>query len=158
MQLLVLPMPPRSGISPISLAPNLDLSKYNLDAKLFPFPGIKILEEQHTNSCNCRGLSISSSTPDIVLFLHGNENEAPLPSSSLSNTASNSPNIVLAHQASDTHLLSKFKNLSSPPLLTPAPSSSSHNYEPCAPSALGTFTSHPTPSPLELAPSSTPES
>ncbi|KAG6377807.1 hypothetical protein JVT61DRAFT_14581 [Boletus reticuloceps] len=132
MQLLALPTPPRSGVSPIPLASNLDLSKYNLDAKLFPFPGIKILEEQRINSRNRRGLSISSSTPDIVLSLHGNENEAPLPSSSSSNTASNSLDIkrdrVLAHQASDTHLLPKFKNLSSPPALTPAPSSSSHDY------------------------------
>ncbi|KAF8441489.1 hypothetical protein L210DRAFT_3398578 [Boletus edulis BED1] len=132
MQSLALPTPPRSGVSPIPLASNLDLSKYNLDAKLFPFPGIKILEEQRINSRNRRGLSISSSTPDIVLSLHGNENEAPLPSSSSSNTPSNSPDIkrdrVIAHQASDTHLLPKFKNLNSPPLSTPAPSSSSHDY------------------------------
>lgn len=131
MQSLVLPTPPRSGVSPIPLASNLDLTKYNQDAKLFPFPGIKKLEEQRINSRNRRGLSISSSTPDIVLSLHGNENEIPLPSSSSSNTPSNSPDIkrdrVLAHQASDTHLLPKFKILNSPPLST-APSSSSHDY------------------------------
>ncbi|KAG9316368.1 hypothetical protein JVU11DRAFT_2401 [Chiua virens] len=131
MQSLVLPTPPRSGVSPIPLASNLDLTKYNQDAKLFPFPGIKKLEEQRINSRNRRGLSISSSTPDIVLSLHGNENEIPLPSSSSSNTPSNSPDIkrdrVLAHQASDTHLLPKFKSLNSPPLST-APSSSSHDY------------------------------
>lgn len=130
MQSLVLPTPPRSGVSPIPPASNLDLTKYNQDAKLFPFPGIKKLEEQRINSRNRRGLSISSSTPDIVLSLHGNENE-PLPSSSSSNTPSNSPDIkrdrVLTHQASDTHLLLKFKNLNSPPLST-APSSSSHDY------------------------------
>ncbi|KAG6371435.1 hypothetical protein JVT61DRAFT_9449 [Boletus reticuloceps] len=106
MQSLVLPTPLRSGVSPIPLASNLDLSKYNLDAKLFQFPGIKILEEQCINIHNRRGLSILLSTPDIVLSLHGNENEAPLPSSSSSNTPSNSPDIkrdqVIAHQASDT--------------------------------------------------------
>lgn len=131
MQSLPLPTPPRSGVSPIPLASNLDLTKYNQDVKLFPFPGIKKLEEQRINSRNRRGLSISSSTPDIVLSLHGNEHEIPLPSSSSSNTPSNSPDIkrdrVLAHQASDTHLLPKFKNLNPPPLST-APSSSSHDY------------------------------
>ena len=131
MQSLALPTPPRSGVSPIPLAPNLDLTKYNQDAKLFPFPGIRKLEEQRINSRNRRGLSISSSTPDIVLSLHGNDNEMPLPSSSSSNTPSHSPDIkrdrVLAHQASDTHLLPKFKSLNSPPLST-APSSSSHDY------------------------------
>ncbi|KAF9222547.1 hypothetical protein BS17DRAFT_167647 [Gyrodon lividus] len=130
MQSLALPTPPRSGVSPIPLASGLDLTKYN-DAKLFPFPGIKKLEEQRINNRN-RGLSISSaSTPDIVLSLHGYENEIPLPSSSSSNTPSNSPDIkrdrVLTHQASDTHLLHKFKNINSPPLST-APSSSSHDY------------------------------
>ena len=130
MQSLALPTPPRSGVSPIPLATNLDLTKYNQDAKLFPFPGIKKLEEQRINSRNRRGLSISSSTPDIVLSLHGNENEIPLPSSSSSNTPSHSPDIkrdrVLAHQVSDTHLLPKFKSLNSPPLSTP--SSSSHDF------------------------------
>ncbi|KIJ18914.1 hypothetical protein PAXINDRAFT_97024 [Paxillus involutus ATCC 200175] len=130
MQSLALPTPPRSGVSPIPLASSLDLTKYN-DAKLFPFPGIKKLEEQRINNRN-RGLSISSaSTPDIVLSLHGHENEIPLPSSSSSNTPSNSPDIkrdrMLTHQASDTHLLYKFKSLNSPPLST-APSSSSHDY------------------------------
>ncbi|KIK99321.1 hypothetical protein PAXRUDRAFT_547649 [Paxillus rubicundulus Ve08.2h10] len=128
MQSLALPTPPRSGVSPIPLASSLDLTKYN-DAKLFPFPGIKKLEEQRINNRN-RGLSISSaSTPDIVLSLHGHENEIPLPSSSSSNTPS--PDIkrdrVLTHQASDTHLLYKFKNPNSLPLST-APSSSSHDY------------------------------
>lgn len=131
MQSLALPTPPRSGVSPIPLASNHDLTKYNLDSKLFPFPGIKKLEEQRINSRSRRGLSISSSTPDIVLSLHGNENETPLPLCSSSNTPSNSPDIkrdrVLAHQASDTHLLPKFKSLNSPPLST-APSSSSHDY------------------------------
>lgn len=131
MQSLALPTPPRNGVSPIPLASNLDLTKYNQDSKLFPFPGIKKLEEQRINSRSRRGLSISSSTPDIVLALHGNENEIPLPSSSSSNTPSNSPDIkrdrVLAHQASDTHLLPKFKSLNSPPLST-APSSSSYDY------------------------------
>ena len=131
MQSLVLPTPPRSGVSPIPLASNLDLTKYNQDSKLFPFPGIKKLEEQRINSRNRRGLSISSSTPDIVLSLHGNENEIPLPSSSSSNTPSNSPDIkrdrVLVHQASDTHLLPKFKSHNSP-LLSTAPSSSSPDY------------------------------
>jgi len=80
-QSLVLPTPPRSGVSPIPLASNLDLTKYNQDAKLFSFPGIKGLREQRINSRNHRGLSISLSTLDIVLSLHRNENEIPLPSS-----------------------------------------------------------------------------
>ncbi|KAF9244930.1 hypothetical protein BU15DRAFT_41532 [Melanogaster broomeanus] len=129
MQSLASPTPSRGGVSPIPLASSLDLTKYN-DAKLFPFPGIKKLEEQRIINRN-RGLSISSSTPDIILSLHGHENEIPLPSSSSSNTPSNSPDIkrdrVLTHQASDTHLLHKFKSFNSPPLST-APSSSSHDY------------------------------
>ncbi|KAH7888569.1 hypothetical protein F5I97DRAFT_721338 [Phlebopus sp. FC_14] len=129
MQSLALQTPPRSGVSPIPLASSIDMSKYQ-DAKLFPFPGMKKLEEQRLNNRN-RGLSVSSSTPDIVLSLHGHENEIPLPSSSSSNTPSNSPDIkrdrMLTHQVSDTHLLPKFKGLSSPPIST-APSSSSHDY------------------------------
>lgn len=126
MQSLALPTPPRSGVSPIPPASTIDLSKYN-DAKLFPFPGMKKLEEQRRN----RGLSVSSSTPDIILSLRTSENEMPMPPSSPNNTPSNSPDIkrnrTLSHQASDSHLLPKFMNLNSPPLST-TPSTSSRDH------------------------------
>lgn len=122
MQSLALQTPPRGGVSPIPPVSSADLAKYK-DAKLFPFPGMKKLEEQRRN----RGLSVSSSTPDFVQSLPTTENDIPVPSSS-NNTPSNSPDIkrdrTLSHQASDTHLLSKFKNLSSPPLSTSASTSS----------------------------------
>ncbi|EGN99792.1 hypothetical protein SERLA73DRAFT_152020 [Serpula lacrymans var. lacrymans S7.3] len=130
--------PPRGGVSPIPPASSADLLKYK-DAKLFPFPGMKKLEEQRNRA---RGMSLSSSTPDIVFSLHGNDSESQaLPSSSSSNTPSHSPEMArdrkLSHQASDTRLLAKFKNMSSPPI-SAAPSSSSHqdyfNAPPLSPS------------------------
>lgn len=140
-QSLALQTPPRSGVSPIPPASSVDLAKYN-DAKLFPFPGMKKLEEERRN----RGLSISSSTPDIVLSLHTNDNEMPILSSSSNDTPSNSPDIkrdrTLSHQASDTHLLPKFKNLNSPPLST-SPSTSSRDYfngqTPTTPQSIGSL-------------------
>ncbi|EIW83159.1 hypothetical protein CONPUDRAFT_136292 [Coniophora puteana RWD-64-598 SS2] len=116
--------PPRSGVSPIPPASAVDLAKYQ-HAKLFPFPGMKKLEEQRNRA---RGMSLSSSTPDIVLSL-GNEADLNTIPSSLSNTPSHSPELTrdrkLSHQASDTRLLAKFKNLNSPPI-SAVPSSSSH--------------------------------
>ena len=140
-QSLALQTPPRSGVSPIPPASSVDLAKYN-DAKLFPFPGMRKLEEERRN----RGLSISSSTPDIVLSLHSNDNEVPVPSSSSNNTPSNSPDIkrdrTLSHQASDTHLLPKFKNLNSPPLSTSASTSSRDHFSgqtPTTPQSIGSL-------------------
>lgn len=126
MQSLALQTPPRSGVSPIPPVSSADLAKYN-DAKLFPFPGMKKLEEQR----RYRGLSVSSSAPDFVQSLPTIENDIPVPSSS-NNTPSNSPDLkrdrTLSHQASDTHLLAKFKNLSSPPLSTSASTSSRDHF------------------------------
>ncbi|KAL4074109.1 hypothetical protein J3A83DRAFT_4357950 [Scleroderma citrinum] len=141
MQSLALQTPPRSGVSPIPPASSVDLAKYK-DAKLFPFPGMKKLEEERRN----RGLSISSSTPDIVLSLHTNDNEMPVPLSSSSNTPSHSPDIkrdrTLSHQASDTHLLPKFKSLNSPPLSTSVSTSSRDHFNgqtPTTPQSIGSL-------------------
>ncbi|KAH7925547.1 hypothetical protein BV22DRAFT_1195119 [Leucogyrophana mollusca] len=128
--------PPRGGVSPIPLASTADLAKYQ-HAKLFPFPGMKKLEEQRNRA---RGMSLSSSTPDIVLSHHGGESEFPaLPSSSSSNTPSHSPEMArdrkLSHQASDTRLLAKFKNLNSPPLSSSPSSSSNPGYFEATPSS-----------------------
>jgi len=93
------------------------------DSKLFPFPGMKKLEEQRNRS---RGMSLSSSTPDILLPANGDDN---VQYSSSSGTSAQSPDKgrerKLSHQASDSHLLTKFKSSGSPQA-SANPSSSSH--------------------------------
>jgi hypothetical protein len=112
-------------VSSGSMTPSADpLAKYNHE-KLNPFPGIKKLQEQWTHR-----QPLFSSTPDIVLSHHHIEADIPLPSSSSSNTPSNSPEIngdrKLSHQASDTHLLHIYKSQAPP--LSASVSTSSHDY------------------------------
>jgi serine/arginine repetitive matrix protein 2 len=115
---------PRGGVSPVPPASSADLLKYQ-DAKLFPFPGMKMLEEQRNRARAC--MSASASSPDIVMSPQTAEAE-PLAhtSSSSSNTSSRTPEVgrdrKLSHQASDTRLISKYN---SPPV-SATPSSSSH--------------------------------
>ncbi|KAH7912399.1 hypothetical protein BJ138DRAFT_1125246 [Hygrophoropsis aurantiaca] len=128
--------PPRSGVSPVPMAYSADLAKYQ-HAKLFPFPGMKKLEEQRNRA---RGMSLSSSTPDIVLSHHGGENDNPaVPSGSSDNAPSYSSETsrdrTLSHQASDTRLLAKYKNLNPPPLSAAPSSSSSPGYFDHSPSS-----------------------
>ena len=111
----------RGGVSPVPAPSTADLNKYQ-HAKLFPFPGIKKLEEQRNRH---KGIAQSSSTPDVTtLPLDGDQ---PTQSSSSSgNTPAQTPEMTrdrrLSHQASDSRLLPKFN---SPPV-SAAPSSSSH--------------------------------
>ena len=112
------------GVSSSPMTPTADpLTKYNHE-KLNPFPGIKKLQEQWNHR-----QPLFSSTPDIVLSHHV-EADIPLPSSSSSNTPSNSPEIngdkKLSHQASDTHLLHIYKAQAPP--LSASVSTSSHDY------------------------------
>ena len=112
---------PRSATSPIPPASTVDLHKYQ-DSKLFPFPGIKKLEEQRNRA---RGMSISLSTPDISLAASAEE---AAQSSSSSGTPAQTPERgrerKLSHHPSDSHLLAKYKNASSPQIsATPSTSS-----------------------------------
>ncbi|KAG2368134.1 hypothetical protein BDR07DRAFT_1350163 [Suillus spraguei] len=118
--------PPSSGVSPVPMTPSTDpLTKYTHE-KLMPFPGIKKLQEQWNHR-----QPLFSSTPDIILSHHV-EADIPLPSSSSSNTPSNSPEIngdrKLSHQASDTHLLHIYK-AQAPPLSASASTSSHDHYQ-----------------------------
>jgi serine/arginine repetitive matrix protein 2 len=113
---------PRSSTSPIPPASTADLMKYK-DSKLFPFPGMKKLEEQRNRA---RGMSLSSSTPDILLATNGDDIGHY---SSSSGTPAQTPDKgrerKLSHQASDSHLMGKYKNLNAPQIST-NPSTSSH--------------------------------
>ncbi|KAG1802736.1 uncharacterized protein HD556DRAFT_1284518 [Suillus plorans] len=132
---LVQTAPPSSGVSPVPMTPSTDpLAKYTHE-KLMPFPGIKKLQEQWNRQPHF------SSTPDIILSHHV-EADIPLPSSSSSNTPSNSPEIngdrKLTHQASDTHLLHIYK-AQAPPLSASASTSSHDHYQhgsPHSPSSI----------------------
>lgn len=111
---------PPGGLSPVPPASSADLAKYQ-DSKLFPFPGMKQLEEQRNKA---KGI-VSASSPDIT---SPNGIEA-VPSSSSSSSATTrlpewSRDRKLSHQASDSKLLLKFQNGVSP--LSSAPSSGSH--------------------------------
>lgn len=124
--------PPSSGVSPVPMTPSTDpLAKYTHE-KLMPFPGIKKLQEQWNHR-----QPLFSSTPDIVLSHHV-EADIPLPSSSSSNTPSNSPEIngdrKLSHQASDTHLLHIYK--AQAPQLSASASTSSHDHYQHSPSSI----------------------
>ena len=112
----------RNSVSPIPLASTADLLKYK-DSKLFPFPGMRKLEEQRNRT---RGMSLSSSTPDILLAVNGDDTGQR---SSSSGTPAQTPDKgrerKLSHQASDSHLLTKFKTSGSPQI-SANPSTSSH--------------------------------
>jgi serine/arginine repetitive matrix protein 2 len=117
---------PRGGVSPVPPASSADLLKYQ-SSKLFPFPGMKKLEEQRNRA---KGLPVvSASTPDVTFLPNGNDDDQPPhSSSSFSNTPAQTPEMGrdrrLSHQASDTRLLAKY-NLNSPPI-SATPSSTSH--------------------------------
>ncbi|RDB25415.1 hypothetical protein Hypma_007842 [Hypsizygus marmoreus] len=107
--------PVRGGPSPIPPPTTADMSKYQ-NAKLFPFPGMKKLEEQRNRA---KGLpSASASSPDIIMLSSSNEEDLPpLSANSYNNTPAPTPDITrerkLSHQASDTRLMSKYNPPSS---------------------------------------------
>ncbi|KZT26792.1 hypothetical protein NEOLEDRAFT_1177372 [Neolentinus lepideus HHB14362 ss-1] len=124
--------PPRNGVSPVPPASSADMAKY-MDAKLFPFPGMKKLEEERNRA---RGMSASVSSPDIISpsFSQGLSVDQITPSSSSSSTQpARSPELAkdrkLYHQASDSRLISKFNGtLASPPISQAPSASSNHEY------------------------------
>ncbi|KZT04583.1 uncharacterized protein LAESUDRAFT_657435 [Laetiporus sulphureus 93-53] len=123
-----------SGVSPAT--PNDLAVQYNFESnsKLFPFPGIKELEEQRNRA---RGLSQSTSNPDIASA--GGMGTEATSSSGSSNTATRGVEAnrerKLSHQASDSRLLPKFNTVTSPPPITAVSSSNSQGDQ---------FSMHPT--------------
>ncbi|KAK7687142.1 hypothetical protein QCA50_009645 [Cerrena zonata] len=119
------PGPPPSGVSPIPPVTSADMSKY-YDSKLFPFPGMKQLEEQR------RAKGVNASSPDIAHFPNGYMNglEAVASSGSSSSATTRSPETArdrkLSHQMSDSQLLARYQNIVAAPELASAPSSASH--------------------------------
>ncbi|KAJ7072257.1 hypothetical protein C8F01DRAFT_1103153 [Mycena amicta] len=101
------------AVSPFPMASSVDLAKYQ-NAKLFPFPGMKRLEEQRNRAKGM--LNPSASTPDIATLYNGYETD-PAQTSATSYTPSQTPEFgrerKLSHQASDTRLLDRYAN--SPP-------------------------------------------
>ncbi|KAI0268680.1 hypothetical protein BC834DRAFT_866706 [Gloeopeniophorella convolvens] len=104
------------GVSPVPPASSETLLKYGGDAKLFPFPGMKRLEEERR--ARGGGLSLNASSPDIVSQPTLDEFSAISSGSASSRTPQPSPEISrdrkLSHQASDTRLLQKFSAGNSP--------------------------------------------
>ncbi|KAH8078041.1 hypothetical protein BXZ70DRAFT_688395 [Cristinia sonorae] len=122
----ILSLAPPAAISgsPIPPASSADLYKY-ADSKLFPFPGIKQLEEQRNRA---KGLS----SPDIVLPHHngnGNGLEAVPSSGSSSSATTRSPEVTrerkLSHQMSDSRLVLKYNGANTSPAMASVPSSAS---------------------------------
>lgn len=101
-----------ASASVVSLSPNTslfpaassaDLLKYQ-NAKLFPFPGMKKLEEQR----RAKGmLTPSASTPDIATLFNGYETDGAQNASASAQTPEMRDR-KLSHQASDTRLLDKY--------------------------------------------------
>ncbi|KAF7315611.1 SEC7 domain-containing protein [Mycena indigotica] len=100
------------AVSPFPMATSVDMTKYQ-NAKLFPFPGMKKLEEQRNRAKGV--LNPSASTPDISTLYSGYETD-PAQTSATSYTPSQTPDLSrerkLSHQASDTRLLDRY---ASPP-------------------------------------------
>ncbi|KAF5370689.1 hypothetical protein D9758_002002 [Tetrapyrgos nigripes] len=111
----------RGGVSPVPPPSSTDLAKYQ-NAKLFPFPGMRILEEERERN-RAKGLiAASASTPDVSAFLNGAEDgPIPLQHSNSSGSADWSKDRPLMQQSSDSNLVGKYLNA---PALYPATSSS----------------------------------
>ncbi|KAJ6625567.1 hypothetical protein B0H10DRAFT_2001931 [Mycena sp. CBHHK59/15] len=97
------------GVSLFPVVSSADLLKYQ-NAKLFPFPGMKKLEEQRNRAKGM--LTPSASTPDISTLFNGYDTDPAPTSASFSNTPAQTPEMgrdrKLSHQASDTRLLDKY--------------------------------------------------
>ncbi|KAI0790778.1 hypothetical protein C8Q75DRAFT_760596 [Abortiporus biennis] len=127
---LAIPPVSAGGISPIPPASSADLLKY-ADSKLFPFPGMRQLEEQMQRN---RAKLASTSSPDIVLQANGHGAagmEVSHSSGSSSSATTRSPDTArarkLSHQMSDTLLLEKYNSSMSPAPMSAAPSTTSQN-------------------------------
>uniref|UniRef100_A0A0W0FH86 SEC7 domain-containing protein n=1 Tax=Moniliophthora roreri TaxID=221103 RepID=A0A0W0FH86_MONRR len=114
----------RSGASPVPPPLSVDLSKYQ-NAKLFPFPGMKQLQEERNRM---KGLhSASASTPDINALLNSPEEGSSSSGGPRSGTplTQTTPGILprsLTQQTSDSNLGKYF----APPLSAGHSSQSSH--------------------------------
>jgi serine/arginine repetitive matrix protein 2 len=95
--------PTRGAPSPIPPATSADMHKYQ-DAKLFPFPGIHMLEQLRV-----KGPSASASVPDVANLRYSSNDDGP--SQSFATSPSRTPDMTrerkLSHQASDTRLRGK---------------------------------------------------
>ncbi|KAG2015637.1 Sec7 domain-containing protein, variant 2 [Coprinopsis cinerea AmutBmut pab1-1] len=93
----------RGNPSPIPPVSDADRSKYQND-KLFPFPGMKKLEEQRRDRARGAFPTASASTPDVTMLAGGDEAPTPLSVQSFSSTPQTPEERKLSHQASDTRL------------------------------------------------------
>ena len=97
----------RGGVSPIPPPLESDVVKY-MDPKLFPFPGMKKLQEEQLRG---RGMSLSMSSPDIVLQASTSGGMLPSANSSISSqTQESGRERKLSHQNSDSQLLVHYQN------------------------------------------------
>ncbi|KAI9512440.1 hypothetical protein F5148DRAFT_903024 [Russula earlei] len=123
------------AVSPVPPASSGTLQKYGGDAKLFPFPGIKRLEEERRTRGG-GGLSLNASSPDIALPPTLDEFSAISSGSASSRTPHASPEVPrdrkLSRRASDTHLFQKFNSANTPPALSSQ--STSPSLDPTSPS------------------------
>ncbi|PBK74440.1 hypothetical protein ARMSODRAFT_1081364 [Armillaria solidipes] len=110
------------SVSPVPLASGLDYPQYQ-SSKLFPFPGMRKLEEQRRAKGRISG---SSSTPDVSILGSGVEEEqAPMSARSLNALQGGELSVEhrIGHQTSDTAM--RYQYLNSPPI---ASSSSQQDY------------------------------
>ncbi|THV02333.1 hypothetical protein K435DRAFT_717104 [Dendrothele bispora CBS 962.96] len=113
----------RGGVSPVPPPSSADLAKYQ-SSKLFPFPGMKLLEEERERNRAKGILPASASTPDVSTLLNVSEDGPfPLQQSSSNGSAAEwgRDRPPLMQQASDSNLVGKYINT---PSLYPATSSS----------------------------------
>ncbi|KAK7472795.1 hypothetical protein VKT23_000903 [Stygiomarasmius scandens] len=114
------PASSRGGVSPVPPPSNADLAKYQ-NAKLFPFPGMRVLEEEQKRKAKGM-ITASASTPDVNAFF--DVGPIPLQQASSSTSSSGTEWIKerpLMQQASDSNLVGKYANS---PSLYPTTSSS----------------------------------
>ena len=101
--------PTRAAPSPIAPATSADMHKYQ-DAKLFPFPGIHMLEQRRVKGPSASAsASASASVPDVANLHYSSNDDGP--SHSFTASPSRTPEMIrerkLSHQASDTRLRGK---------------------------------------------------
>lgn len=93
--------PTRGAPSPIPPATSADMHKYQ-DAKLFPFPGIHMLEQ-----LRAKGPNASASVPDVANLRYSSNDDGTSFATSPSRTPDMTRERKLSHQASDTRLRGK---------------------------------------------------
>ncbi|KAF8897035.1 hypothetical protein CPB84DRAFT_1781377 [Gymnopilus junonius] len=100
--------PPRSSVSPIPPPSSADMSKYNRDAKLFPFPGMLRLEQEKNERLLKDQPSPPASSSDSHMQSNAQEGpHAPALVQSFSNASSRTPDVI-RDQTSDTRLFARY--------------------------------------------------